>query len=124
MGEIKDVDNRIQKQNIKWENESIIIEDIVKTILKTISNLNGDVEMPKTSMVSIFLLKTFVISEHNAVQNNEFKYQCLQVPKQIFCLQRQDQRIKIAPVDDEIIGLARNLAFPTFQKSQEDKVGI
>ena len=77
MGEIKDVDNRIQKQNIKWENESIIIEDIVKTILKTISTLNGDVEMPKTSMVSIFLLKTFVISEHNAVQNNEFKYQCL-----------------------------------------------
>ena len=80
MGEIKDVDNRIQKQNIKWENESIIIEDIVKTIFylsKTISILNGDVEMPKTSMVSIFLLKTFVISEHNAVQNNEFKYQCL-----------------------------------------------
>ena len=77
MGEIRNVDNRIQKQNIKWENESIIIEDIVKTILKTISNLNGDVEMPKTSMVSIFLLKTFVISEHNAVQNNEFKYQCL-----------------------------------------------
>ena len=80
MGEIKDVDNRIQKQNIKWENESIIIEDIVKTIfylLKTISTLDGDVEMPKTSMVSIFLLKTFVISEHNAVQNNEFKYQCL-----------------------------------------------
>ena len=60
MGEIKDVDNRIQKQNIKWENESIIIEDIVKTIfylLKTISTLDGDVEMPKTSMVSIFLLK-------------------------------------------------------------------
>ena len=77
MGEIRNVDNRIQKQNIKWENESIIIEDIVKTILKTISNLNGDVEMPKTSMVSIFLLKTFVISEHNAVQNNEFKYQYL-----------------------------------------------
>ena len=80
MGEIKDVDNRIQKQNIKWENESIIIEDIVKTIFylsKTISILNGDVEMPKTSMVSIFLLKTFVISEHNTVQNNEFKYQCL-----------------------------------------------
>ena len=80
MGEIKDVDNRIQKQNIKWENESIIIEDIVKTIfylLKTISTLDGDVEMPKTSMVSIFLLKTFVISEHNTVQNNEFKYQCL-----------------------------------------------
>ena len=41
-----------------------------------------------------------------------------------FFLQRQDQRIKIAPVDDEIIGLARNLAFPTFQKPQEDKVGI
>ena len=80
MGEIKDVDNRIQKQNIKWENESIIIEGIVKTIFylsKTISILNGDVEMPKTSMVSIFLLKTFVISEHNTVQNNEFKYQCL-----------------------------------------------
>ena len=80
MGEIKDVDNRIQKQNIKWENESIIIEDIVKTIFnlaKTISTLDGDVEMPKTSMVSIFLLKTFVIYEHNAVQNNEFKYQCL-----------------------------------------------
>ena len=80
MGEIKDVDNRIQKQNIKWENESIIIEDIVKTIfylLKTISTLDGDVEMPKTSMVSIFLLKTFVISEHNTVQNNEFKYQYL-----------------------------------------------
>ena len=84
MGEIKDVDNRIQKQNIKWENESIIIEDIVKTIFclsKTISTLNEDVEMPKTSMVSIFLLKTFVISEHNAVQNNEFKYQFLLVPK-------------------------------------------
>ena len=80
MGEIRNVDNRIQKQNIKWENESIIIEDIVKTIfylLKTISTLDGDVEMPKTSMVSIFLLKTFVISEHNTVQNNEFKYQCL-----------------------------------------------
>ena len=80
MGEIRDVDNRIQKQNIKWENESIVIEDIVKTIfllLKTISTLDGDVEMPKTSMVSIFWLKTFVISEHNAVQNNEFKYQCL-----------------------------------------------
>ena len=57
MGEIRDVDNRIQKQNIKWENESIVIEDIVKTIfllLKTISTLDGDVEMPKTSMVSIF----------------------------------------------------------------------
>ena len=80
MGEIRDVDNRIQKKNIKWEIESIILEDIVKTILhlsKTISTLNGDVEMPKTSMVSIFLLKTFVISEHNTVQNNEFKYQCL-----------------------------------------------
>ena len=80
MGEIRDIDNRIQNENIKWEIESIILEDIVKTILhlsKTISTLNGDVEMPKTSMVSIFLLKTFVISEHNAVQNNEFKYQCL-----------------------------------------------
>ena len=80
MGEIRDIDNRIQNENIKWEIESIIFEDIVKTILhlsKTISTLNGDVEMPKTSMVSIFLLKTFVISEHNAVQNNEFKYQCL-----------------------------------------------
>ena len=57
-----------------------ILEDIVKNILnlsKIISTLNADVEMPKTLMVSIFLLKTFVISEHNAVQNNEFKYQCL-----------------------------------------------
>ena len=84
MGEIKDVDNRIQKQNIKWENESIIIEDIVKTIfylLKTISTLDGDVEMPKTSMVSIFLLKTFFISEHNAVQNNEFKYQVFAISR-------------------------------------------
>ena len=41
-----------------------------------------------------------------------------------FFLQRQNQRINIAPVDEEIIGLARNLAFPTFQKPQEDKVGI
>ena len=57
MGEIRDVDNRLQKENIKWEIESIRLEDISKTILhlsKKISTLNEDVEMPKTSMVSIF----------------------------------------------------------------------
>ena len=45
-----------------------------------------------------------------------------------FFLQRQNQRINIAPVDEEIIGLARNLAFPTFPKDSlippQDKVGI
>ena len=119
---LKDVDHRIKMGNIKWDIESETLESIVITILqlsKTISTHEGNVEMPNISMVWYLY----------QILNSNNPYIGIKII--FFCLQRQNpeyRRIDSARVDEEIIRLARNLAFPTFQKDsptppQDVKVG-